>query len=329
MINVTKVFVVSAIALVICISHQVSFAQEDAKSIHSEDLIKKRPTGKVQKNNATVATTSRGRVSANRKKRLYRLVRPSRTAHSVIQSKTLQKEFDESLLGLTVWKIRPATKDDTAKELVEEGQGRNIQSSEHTLERMGLDTPLVIGERIRLSVESLSHSGYLYVVERELYSDGTYSIPKLIYPTLRTKNGNKLIGAGDLIFVPEGPRYFRVTSNQTQKTQIGEVLSIIISPNVLVEQSALQIKAIDLPPERFAAWLKQWEVDAALLEQIDGEGQPITVIEQSAGQDAAKGLTEESADLTQDDPTPQSIFRSRVKRGNPLLTNIYLKFRSN
>ncbi len=106
-------------------------------------------------------------------------------------------------------------------------------------------------------------------------------------------------------------------------------MTFIISPKLLVEASLLQIKAIDLSPEQFNAWQNDWRTEITLLEEIDGAGQTITLVEQTAGQNSAKGLIEESSSLSQDDPTPQSVFRARIKRGNPFLVNLALKFRSN
>ena len=326
-------FALFVIIISVCISNSICFAQEQEKSIQSEDLVKKRPAARASRlqNGRTVtnSTNSKSNKNVKQKKRFYRVVKSPQTEQRVKISKPVEKDAVDALLGLTVWKIRPATESDAAKELVEEEQGGKVQNSEYTLERMELDTPIAIGERIRFSIESLSHSGYLYVVERELYDDGTYSSPKLIYPTLRTRNRNSQISAGSLIFVPEAPRYFRVTSNQSKKKQVAEVLTIIVSPKVLIDQSMLQIKAIDLPLEQLTNWLMQWEVYTTLLEQIDGAGQTITLVEQSVGQDSAKGLTEESSSLTQDDALPQSIFRTKIKHGSPLLVNILLKFRTN
>ena len=269
-------------------------------------------------------------ICAAAKKRFYRVVKSVKVRQTNgSTTKVAPRKTEEALLGLTVWKLRPAGKDDPAKELIEEEQSGQTRSSEYTLERMETDAPLTVGERIRLSVESLSHSGYLYVVERELYSDGTYSSPKLIYPTLRTVNRKNPVGAGNLIFIPEAPRYFRIKSLQTEKKQTAEVLTIIVSPTALIDQSMLQTKALDLPVEQFTEWLKNWEVDTTLLEQVDGAGQAITPIEQSAGQDSAKALTEESVSLAADDPIPQSVFRSKINRGNPVLVNVLLEFRSN
>ncbi len=293
------------------------FAQDEEKSIQAEELINKRPAFKKSTY-----------IKVTPKKRLYRVAKSTPTKRK--SSKPKPRANEEALLGLTVWKLRPAEKDDPAKELIEEdNKDGKTQSSEYTLERIESEMLLKDGERLRLSVESLSHSGYLYVIDRELYSDGTYSSPKLIYPTLRTHNRNNIVGAGDLIFIPQGSRNFRVKSNQSAKTQVAEVLTFIISPKALIDQSMLKETAIDLPLDQFNDWLDKWETDTTLLEEIDGAGQTITLVEQSAGQDSTKGLTEEADRLSQNDPAPQSVFRSRIKRGDPVLVNVSLKFSSN
>lgn len=293
------------------------YAQDEEKSIRADEFIKKRPISKLTANRTTVA-----------KKRQYRVVKSSSIKPATPKPvKNRPAETEDALFGLTIWKMRPATNDDSSTESITEVKDGKRIVSEFTLERMESETPLRNGEKIRISVESLSHNGYLYVVDRELFSDGTYSAPKLIYPTLLTKNGQKPIASGELIFIPGETKNFVVNPTQNEKTQVAEVLTFIISPKILIEQSMLMAKAIDLPLNTFSEWTKWWEVDNTLLEEIGGAGQTITIVERSAGNDAAKGLLEESNALSQDDPTPQSIFRSQIKRGNAVMVNVSLKFK--
>jgi hypothetical protein len=283
------------------------FAQDEEKNIQSETLMKNRPASK------------RSIPNPSRKKVIYRFVRKSVSKKKRVNPKPKRVKMEDALLGLTVWKLRPAEKEGSASD-----------ETEDTLERIEADMPLKDGERIRLSVESLSHKGYLYVIDRELYSDGTYSSPKLIYPTLLTQNRNSLIRPGDLIFIPQGSRHFRVKSKQAEKTQAAEVLTFIISPTPLIKLSDLQMKAIDIPLSQFEAWVDKWEPDTTtLMEEIDGAGKTITLVEQSVGQESAKDLTEQSNRLSPDDPTPQTIFRSRIKSGNPYLVNVSIKYAAN
>ena len=299
-----------------CSQVVISFAQppqEQTKSIQSDEFIKNRPAS---------SRPAEGRIRPSsfhkERTRTYPVVTKRITPP---RKPTVRGNVAENaMLGLTIWKQGPAPKDEAAKGLIEEDGG---------LERIESETALAVNDRIRFSVESLSRKGYLYIVDRELYSDGTYSAPKLIYPTLNYRNGNNLISAGTPIFVPQSSNYFVVTPQQGEKKQVAEVLTIIVSPKVLIDPSMLDNKAINVPPATFASWLRQWEVESTLFEQVNGAGSKIMQVEQTAAREAAKGLLEESSPFTQGDPPPQSVYRARIKRSDPLLVNVFLKFRSN
>jgi hypothetical protein len=49
----------------------------------------------------------------------------------------------------------------------------DARPTEWTPQRIEADTPLKVGERVRLSIES-PRTGYLYVIDREQYADGSY-----------------------------------------------------------------------------------------------------------------------------------------------------------
>jgi hypothetical protein len=66
-------------------------------------------------------------------------------------------------IGVTVWRLRPAKSGDTGgRVLVLDGQ----KQYEWTPERIEADTPLNIGDRVRLTVES-PRPGFLYIIDRE------------------------------------------------------------------------------------------------------------------------------------------------------------------
>lgn len=287
------------------------FAQDQTKSIQSDEFIRNRPMS------TSVNTERKVKPVYMMRKRTYPAVKtPIRVPRKVRVKSNLS---EKAMLGLTIWKQGPAPKGEDAKGLIEEETG---------LERSESETPLAVGDRIRFSVESLSRKGYLYIVDRELYSDGTYGAPILVYPTLNNRSGSNFIGAGSSIFVPQSSNYFAVKPQQGIKNQVAEVLTIIVSPKVLVEESMLDKKAVELPPTMFANWLKQWEIDTTLYEQVNGAGTKITPVEQAAAAEAAKGLVEETP-LSQNDPPPQTVYSAQIKRGDPFLVNVYLKFKSN
>ena len=75
-------------------------------------------------------------------------------------------------LGMTLWRLRPsAPSEDAARLLVQDAT-----SSELTAERIDTGTTLTIGDRVRLTLESPG-AGFLYVIDREIYSDGKMSEP--------------------------------------------------------------------------------------------------------------------------------------------------------
>ncbi len=62
-------------------------------------------------------------------------------------------------IGVTIWRLRPSrSSDEGARVLVMDG----LRQNEWTPERIEADTPLKIGDRVRISVES-PRPGYLYM----------------------------------------------------------------------------------------------------------------------------------------------------------------------
>src|SRR5712671_1059192 len=101
-------------------------------------------------------------------------------------------------IGVTVWRLRPSRSGDTgARVLVLDG----LKQSEWTPERIEADTPLNIGDRVRLTIES-PRPGFLYIIDREQYADGSFGEPMLIFPTLHTRGGDNRVAPGRLIDIP-------------------------------------------------------------------------------------------------------------------------------
>ena len=222
---------------------------------------------------------------------------------------------DCAQLGLTIWRLRPTKASDAgARIIVQEGD----ESIEWTPERVRADTPFKVGEKIRLSFES-PQSGYLYVIDRERYADGSVGEPYLIFPTTRTRGGDNRVAPGHLIEIPaqdDRPNYF--TLKQTRPDQMGELVTVIVSAQPL-EEIKIGDKALKLAPELVAKWEKQWGSQAEKFEMTGGAGRVWTKAEQEAGADTSR-------QLTQDDPGPQTVYRVVVKPGAPLLVNVGLKY---
>ncbi len=219
-------------------------------------------------------------------------------------------------VGVTFWRFRAATAADKTKELVEEEESG---PTEWTLERIEEGTLLSPGQRVRISIESLTRAGYLYVINREQYADGTLGDPMLIYPTQKTSDAN-YVKAGKLIYIPSATGKFRIKPSAGPKIHVGELVTILVSAQPLIDPKLLGTKAIKLPRQQVELWDKQWSVKAARFEMDGGVGQAMTEREQQAG-------TNGSAELTQDDPVPQTVYRMAIKPVNSLLLSVPLKFK--
>jgi hypothetical protein len=218
-------------------------------------------------------------------------------------------------VGVTVWRFRPTTTADKTKELVEE---EDAQPTQWSLERIGEGALLSPGQKVRLGIESLSRDGYLYVIDREQYADGSFGDARLIYPTKRTPEGGNHVKAGKIIYIPGAPRYFRIKPSQTSKGHVAEALTVLVSPRPLIETEKLSTTAITIEPAQFAAWEKAWGTAPTIFEMEGGAGQPMSVREQAAG------VSE--TELNKSEPVPQTIYRVAIKPEDSLLVMVPLRF---
>ena len=218
-----------------------------------------------------------------------------------------------SELGVTVWRMRRATNQDHVRLLVHETSA----TEEWTAERIALGTPVAIGDRLRLSVES-PREGYLYVVDRERYADGTMGVPHVIFPTLHTSAGNNRLSSGRLVDIPsqaDRPPYF--TLRQSRPDQVAEVLTLIVSARPVPELTPRDRPLVVTP-----ALVEQWEARGAsqVIEQLEltgGAGRAWSIEEQQAAADATRVLT-------QDAPAPQTVFRIVTKEPGFFVTQVVL-----
>lgn len=220
-------------------------------------------------------------------------------------------------VGVTLWRFRPSTSGDKTKELVEEeGESR---PTEWSLERMEQGTLLAVGQKVRLSIESLSRDGYLYVINREEYADGSFGDARLIFPTKRTPESATRVKAGKMVYIPGPPNYLRIKPSSSSKGHVAEVLTVLVSSKPLIDASRLSNTAITLPKEEVEAWEKQWATQATKFEMEGGVGRAMTEKEQSAA-------STDAASLSQDDPVPQTIYRVAIKPEDALVIRLPLKF---
>lgn len=275
-------------------------AQETSKDIRSEEVIK-RPAR---------ARASKGAVKPRRPVTYQASAPFNPTARSAQGTEVAQ-------VGITVWRLQGS-----AKSLEQEG----AEASPQLLETLGAGAPLAAGDRVRIGIEPLMADGYLYIINREQYADGSFGVARLIFPTLRTRNGDNHVQAHQLIYIPARPSYFKVNPRGAAgKQQVAEVLTVIIAPTPLNLPAPLGDTALTLDTEQVAQWERLWGQPGVRLEMEDGAGRTM-----AAQQRGTKGFDQEGeeAPLTEDDPLPQTIYRVAVKAGNPLLVTVPLRFKA-
>lgn len=218
-------------------------------------------------------------------------------------------------VGVTIWRFRPSTSADKTKELVEE---EDAQPTQWSLERIAEGTLLAPGQRVRLGLESLSRDGYLYVIDREQYADGSFGDARMIFPTKRTPEGGNSVKAGKIIYIPGAPRYFRIKPSQTSKGHVAEVLTVLVSAKPLVDPAQLTMTPLVIAPAQLETWEKQWGTAPVKFEMEGGAGMAMSEKEQAAGRD--------KVELTQNEPVPQTIYRVTIKPDDTLLVTFPLRF---
>ncbi len=299
--------------VLICLTASASLAQdqntaqdeESSRQIVLDHFNKARPSGDIT---AGVGGT---RTGPPVKPPVYR-----RTGQARLPGERKPAPVSSEEIGVTVWRLRPSQSTDTsARVLVLDG----LKQTEWTPERIEADTPLNIGDRVRLTVES-PRPGFLYIIDREQYADGSFGEPMLIFPTLRTRGGDNRVAPGRLIDIPaqeDKYSYFTAQPAGTRRDQIAEVLTIILTTQPLSLQIGEQ--PLNLTSTQVNGWERLWGGTVERLELIGGAGRTWTNEEKAAA--AAKGRQ-----LTQAGPPPQTVYRVARKAGGPLLVTVPLQY---
>jgi hypothetical protein len=282
--------------------------QGTERKIVSDDFTKNR------KEAAPTASNSKGeqgQASANtspkpKPRRTYRLAsQPIKTRPSSTTSVIAQ-------LGITIWRLRPVDTNDAGGRALIREKGK---SSGWVPERVEGETMFREGDHVRISVES-PRAGYLYVVDRDLFSDDTTGGAMLIYPWSEADNQMR---PGRLVDIPaqeDDPSYF--TARLTSRNQVGELLTFIVSSAPL--DLPISDKPFQISNVQMAKWEKMWSGQSERFEMEGGAGEAWTKQEQQAA--ARKGTRQ----LTRDDPAPQTIYRVSTTDNKALLVNVRLRY---
>lgn len=333
----TKIKLFAEVFLVMILFSVVSIAAQDeepplTRSIVSTDFTSKREVSgsmrlsidsaerkkfKRRKINSVITNPKRrynltGRISAKRKK-----------AASANKNSKPSDELKKSLstfaeLGVTFWKLRPLDSVENEDEDVAHFPVRVGNKTEKwAAARVSSKTIFEKGDRVRFTVEP-SLTGYIYIVNRELYADGTTGQANMIFPTLRSRGGDNRVQAGSLIEIPAGDSavpYFNIKPDR--EDYVGEELVILILPDQL-PGFEIGLRAKPFSNETLDQWFADWNNTTDVYDAEDGEGLAYSTTESSAANVATRTLA-------QDEPLPQTIYKVMMKKGDPLLVALKLK----
>lgn len=250
---------------------------------------------------AFIASSNNRRSS---KRRSYRVATPNVPVDNVAP---------DTVVGVTIWRLRPANRSDSGERLIVHDDSA---TKEWLPERISANTRLVQGDRLRISVEAV-RAGYLYVINREQYADGTQGEPYLIFPTTRTGGGDNRVEVGRLLEIPaqdDSPPYF--TMKKSRANHVAEVVSVLVSPTP-IEGLTITDKALKLSEELVAKWDSAWGSSVGRLEMAT-TGQAWTREEKDS---ATRALTSSA-------PAPQLLFyRPMVKPMEPMFVKLKLQYR--
>jgi len=219
----------------------------------------------------------------------------------------------DTVVGVTIWRLRPARRSDSGERLIVHDDNA---TKEWLPERISANTRLVQGDKLRITVEAV-RAGYLYVIDREQYADGTLGEPYLIFPTTRTGGGDNQVAVGRLLEIPaqdDSPPFF--TMRKSRPDHVAEVVSVLVSPTPL-EGLQINDKAQKLSEAQVASWEKNWGSSVGRLE-MSTTGQAWTREEKDSTTRA----------LTASAPAPQLLFyRPMLKASEPLFVKLKLQYR--
>lgn len=276
-------------------------------------LVDSRPLVKAQKaDEATRKLWDTAFIDSAKSKKTTNRRRSSKRYRVATPNIPVDNVAPETVVGVTIWRLRPANRSDSGERLIVH---RDDNTKEWIPERISANTRLLPGDKLRISVEA-ARTGYLYVIDREQYADGSLGEPYLIFPTTRTLSGENRVEVGKLMEIPaqaDSPPYF--TIRRSRPDQVAEVLSVLISPAPL-EGVEISDKAQKLTAEQVARW-EDWNTSVGRLEMAT-TGQAWTKDEKEATTRA----------LTAGSPPPQLLFyRPNLKPGEPMLVKLRLQYR--
>lgn len=218
----------------------------------------------------------------------------------------------DTVVGVTIWRLRPANRSDSGERLIVHD---DKATTEWLPERISATTKLAQGDKLRIAVEA-ARDGFLYVINREQYADGSLGQPYLIFPTTRTAGGNNEVSVGKLVEIPDqddAPPFFSMKKSRAD--HVAEVLSVLVTPTPLPVE--ITDKPVKLTETQVAQWERAWGSSVGRLD--------MTTVGQSWTKDEKEARTRA---LTTTAPAPQLVFyRPGAKSTEPMFVKLKLSYR--
>lgn len=280
---------------VVCWMSGMLWAQDAPRQIWDGGFLQKRPSA---------ARSSRPRVQPPIE---YKTTAPAEE----------QKRATQPVIGMTLWKLRVAeAHDDNTPRLLLQDSSSDVPPRQFVPERIDLSQPLHDGERVRVSIES-PRAGFLYVIDRERYSDGSVGDPVLIFPARNFSFGVNDVEPGRVVEIPpQDSRIPALKVNRSSERHVGEELLIVVTKDRIPDLT-IEDRETKLAPELVSRWEKDWGVTPMRLDLSSTTHSAWTSLERDAG--------ERRYLLTQDDPMPATIFSVSPAEDKPLLLHIPLR----
>ncbi len=292
------------------------------RSVTSEAFSRKRPARSSGTNGGPVAkkkAPSYGYLRSYKHLSLRKGVPPP------VKPSNLPKSI--ARIGVTIWKLRPPVGNEPGFYFVVSDD--NNKEQRLIAERVGVDSVFRTQDMLRFAVES-DNTGYLYMIGRETYSDGSYGVPYAIFPG--SASDENTILPGMLFDYPDqrdDPPFLTLEPNKPNYT--GELMTVIVSPKPLtimrMEKDNHHIKdSKELQDLESGA-----DVEVFSRTDPDDKVYSKTESETACGAKTRDLLKKKSGrscgQLYNDDPQPQAIYHVKVSPGQPAVAFIKLTVR--
>lgn len=226
-------------------------------------------------------------------------------------------------IGITIWKVQEVQRGYAGARILWH-RDKSQLPVEYQAQRLSGDPVLLYGDKVRLGIES-RRDGYLYVFDRELYSDGSLSPAYMIFPTVRLLEGNNRIIANKPVEVPsltDVPFFFEAKKMGVDpgKILVGEILSVIVTDKPISQFDQLDTSVLQVPSREMESIESLYSGTAEVFELENGLGQPYSEAERDATTRGARLLTHA-------DPVPQTFYLMTSKHAGGLLVSLALTYR--